>query len=102
MVDLTDLKKKLDTHDMYGMIDAMPAHLAEGMSLAEDVMLGHLEMEAFQNIVLAGMGGSAIAGDLVRSHLQAVMELPFIISRNYCPPAFVNKKTLVICSSYSG
>src|SRR5512140_2140957 len=99
MVDILSLKKNLDSKDMYRMIADMPHHLDEGMQIGGDVDLGHLEMETFQSVVVAGMGGSAIAGDLIKSYLLNSMEIPFIVCRHYKLPAFVNKKTLVICSS---
>jgi glucose/mannose-6-phosphate isomerase len=54
------------------------------------------------NIVLAGLGGSAIGGDLVRSYILAHGDVPFAINRTYNLPGFVNEKSLVIASSYSG
>ena len=102
MADIQDLRKNLDSHDMYRMIADMPNNLEDGVKIGQDVDLKHLEMETFQSIVIAGMGGSAIAGDLIKSYLWDVTEVPIIVCRHYKLPAFVNKKTLVICSSYSG
>jgi glucose/mannose-6-phosphate isomerase len=55
-----------------------------------------------ENIVLTGLGGSAIGGDLLRSYLAEELEVPFLINRHYILPAFVNAKSLVVVSSYSG
>jgi len=54
------------------------------------------------NVVVAGMGGSALAGLLVKSWLRSEMTLPFEVVRTYDLPAYVNKSTLLIISSYSG
>jgi len=54
------------------------------------------------NIVFAGMGGSAIAGDLVRDWLDAEMRIPMEAVRGYHLPAYINEKTLVFLISYSG
>src|SRR5947208_7443086 len=54
----------------------------------------------FENIVFAGMGGSALAALLSRS--WPGHKLPFEISRQYHIPAYVSDKTLFIASSYSG
>lgn len=102
MLDILELKNALDSHDMYRMIVDMPLHLEEGMIIGQNVVLKNLEIETFQSIVVSGMGGSAIAGDLIKSYLIDAMEIPFMVCRHYKLPAFVNKKTLVICSSYSG
>ncbi|MDZ7744427.1 MAG: bifunctional phosphoglucose/phosphomannose isomerase [Candidatus Saccharibacteria bacterium] len=52
------------------------------------------------NIVFAGMGGSALAATLSLS--WPGYNLPFEICRNYDVPAYVSDKTLFIASSYSG
>lgn len=57
---------------------------------------------SIQNIVLAGMGGSALAGLLVRDWLDDELSIPLIITRDYSLPKFVSENTLVIVSSYSG
>ena len=54
------------------------------------------------NIVLTGLGGSAIGGDLLRSYLAKDLAVPFVVNRNYTLPEFVDQQTLVIVSSYSG
>jgi glucose/mannose-6-phosphate isomerase len=102
MLDILNLKNSLDSHDMYRMIADMPRHLDEGMIIGQDVDLKNLEIETFHSIVVSGMGGSAIAGDLIKVYLMDAAEIPFIVCRHYKLPAFVNKKTLVVCSSYSG
>lgn len=54
------------------------------------------------NIVVAGMGGSALAAVLVKSWLKSELVEPLEIVRTYDLPAYVDKDTLVIASSYSG
>ena len=54
------------------------------------------------NIVLAGMGGSAIGGDLLRTYLSQKLRIPFIVNRDYTLPSFVDRNSLIIISSYSG
>lgn len=52
------------------------------------------------NVVLAGMGGSALPGVFLGS--WPTLTEPFEICRNYTLPAYVDQDTLVIVSSYSG
>lgn len=54
------------------------------------------------SIVVTGLGGSAIGGDLVRSYLADELKIPFFINRNYTLPKYVCSETLVVVSSYSG
>lgn len=55
-----------------------------------------------EKVVLAGMGGSALAGLLVRDWLGSRLTVPFEVVRGYDLPAYVDDHTLVIASSYSG
>jgi len=54
------------------------------------------------NVVVAGMGGSALAALLVKSWLKSELTEPFEVVRTYDLPSYVNQNTLVIASSYSG
>lgn len=102
MDEIGELKKRYDAYDMFGMISAMPDHLEQGVDIGDRANLMGLESETFGSVVLAGMGGSAIGGDLLKSLFISDIEIPFVVQRHYRMPKFVNKKTLVICSSYSG
>ncbi|MCG3259078.1 MAG: bifunctional phosphoglucose/phosphomannose isomerase [Candidatus Heimdallarchaeota archaeon] len=54
------------------------------------------------NIVVCGMGGSAIAGDYLSCLLKNELKIPILVNRDYYLPAFSNSSTLIICVSYSG
>ena len=57
----------------------------------------------FENILISGMGGSAIAGDLLAAYLAKSCPLPIFSHRDYGIPAWVSaEKTLVIACSHSG
>jgi glucose/mannose-6-phosphate isomerase len=56
----------------------------------------------FQNIIYLGMGGSAIAGDIINEVLYDDLKLPMQIIRGYEVPGYCSESTLVIASSYSG
>lgn len=60
----------------------------------------NLNFEGIQNIVLSGMGGSALPGLFLNSWPK--LKVPFEISRSYNVPLYVNENTLFISSSYSG
>jgi len=53
-------------------------------------------------IIVLGMGGSAIGADMAGSYLEKSCRVPVIVSRDYDLPAYVDKDTLIIASSYSG
>jgi glucose/mannose-6-phosphate isomerase len=102
MTIAADVAKRIDPDDMYGKIVAFPKQLREGFSLPTKGDLSPLKDAKFSNIVVAGMGGSAIGGDILRSYLAEEISVPVYINRNYGLPAFVSKDTLMIASSYSG
>jgi glucose/mannose-6-phosphate isomerase len=58
--------------------------------------------EDIDNVVITGMGGAAIAGDMIRSLCEDSAPFPVLMNRSYSLPSFVNHRTLVIILSYSG
>ncbi|MDP2631205.1 MAG: bifunctional phosphoglucose/phosphomannose isomerase, partial [Candidatus Uhrbacteria bacterium] len=54
------------------------------------------------NVVLVGMGGSALGSHILESVFFSRIKVPFTIVRGYSVPASVTSKTLVILSSFSG
>jgi glucose/mannose-6-phosphate isomerase len=55
-----------------------------------------------KNIVINGMGGSAIGGHIIKSLYKNEMKIPFDVTSSYSLPENINKDSLVILSSYSG
>lgn len=58
--------------------------------------------DGISNVVVAGMGGSAIGGDVLRCCLNFQASVPVIVSRDYHLPGFVGQDSLVLAASYSG
>ncbi|MFH1361418.1 MAG: bifunctional phosphoglucose/phosphomannose isomerase [bacterium] len=58
--------------------------------------------QKIKNIVISGMGGSAIAGDIVAALFWDKVCLPIFVERGYHLPAFVDASSLVFILSYSG
>jgi glucose/mannose-6-phosphate isomerase len=99
-VDSSELGK-LDPEDMLARIHEMPWQCQQAWQMAEDFNLpGHYS--DINKVVVIGMGGSAIGGDLVSSLVAPEARIPVIVHRGYDLPAFVDGDTLVIASSYSG
>lgn len=72
---------------------------SEGLYKSADITLNK---ERIQNILYLGMGGSAIAGDLMKDIFFDELTIPMTVVRGYSAPAYCSKSTLVIVSSYSG
>ena len=94
--------KKIDKDGMYRLILDFPAQLVYALKISKKVDLKKINSKRIENIIVAGMGGSAIGGDLVRSYLTEEIDLPFFVCKNYTLPKFVSPKSLIFVSSYSG
>jgi glucose/mannose-6-phosphate isomerase len=93
--------KRIDPKGMYQWIADFPKQVEEAVQIGKQATM-KLNVKGVQNIVLTGLGGSAIGGDLLRSYLTEELKIPFFVNRYYALPEFVGKNTLVIVSSYSG
>jgi glucose/mannose-6-phosphate isomerase len=91
----------IDPSGMYRLIKDFPVQAREAVDIGRDAVV-KLRVSGIKAIVLSGLGGSAIGGDLLKSFLASELKVPFIVNRHYTLPAFVDKDTLVIISSYSG
>jgi glucose/mannose-6-phosphate isomerase len=101
MANLDDLEV-LQT-DRAGMLDLLlevPEHLHTAGRLGLSIDLpSKADVRA---IVVTGLGGSGIGGDLLRSYLHPTCRVPIWVNRQYALPAFVGPTTLVCAISYSG
>ena len=94
--------KQYDAENMLHLLCAFSEQCQRGWEIAEALQLDRCDERMPNNIVIAGMGGSAIGGDLVKAVLGNQSLLPIIVHRNYTLPAFVTSQTLLIAVSYSG
>ena len=91
----------LDPAHMLAEIDALPDQLADAWALGQRQALG--DISGIRQIVLAGMGGSAIGADLLAAYAAPLASVPLIVWRDYDLPAFaLNQETLVVACSHSG
>ena len=99
--DINEIKN-IDQNGMYDLIYRFPSQFEDALNITEAANLPDWNTNQIKSIVVAGLGGSAIGGDLVRSYLAEKLNLPFFICRNYTLPNFVDESSLVFISSYSG
>jgi len=102
-MNLDDLEffKKIDTQDMHGQISELPDQLQRAWEKGWAQPLP--DFKDIQNIVLAGVGDSAVPADLAAASVSSSIHIPLAVHRNYGLPASAsNKQTLVICISHSG
>ena len=103
MMDLDNLEiyRQYDPDGMVRHLHGLPQQCRQAWEKADKFALP-TGFKDIDKIVICGMGGSAIGGDLLRS-LTAELSQPLVfVHRGYDLPAFVDAKTLVIASSYSG
>lgn len=90
---------RLDPGGMLGLVRHLGAMTAEGWEAASDLLPTPVSPRA---VVVSGMGGSGIGGDLLRALLAPIAAVPVVVVKDYRLPAFVGRDTLVFACSYSG
>jgi len=100
-LDDHNLFENLDTKGMLNEIRSMPSQLEQSWTLGESNPIPeHID---FSQIVIAGMGGSAIGADILQSLVFSECKIPVSVIRGYHLPEWARgKETLVVCSSHSG
>jgi glucose/mannose-6-phosphate isomerase len=100
-LDNPQLFRDTDPEDMLARVSELPQQCRDAWANAQSLQFPD-EYRQAEAVVILGMGGSAIGGDLLRTLLENECSVPIIVNRDYTIPAFVNKRTLAIASSYSG
>ncbi|MCX5679641.1 MAG: bifunctional phosphoglucose/phosphomannose isomerase [Candidatus Omnitrophica bacterium] len=101
-LDSAKLLEKYDVSDMLKLIESFPKQVKEAAEIGLRFKLPDTYRCEYVNIVCAGLGGSAIGADIMRSYAADEARMPISVCRNYTLPNFVGKTSLVIVSSYSG
>ena len=101
VLDDPQIYRELDPSGMAGRLSDAPRQVLAGWSCARATPLGGLE-GIFDHLVIAGMGGSAIAGDLVADLASLKEGLPVTVVRDFRIPFTLNERTLMVACSYSG
>jgi len=100
---LDDVKKikKLDSKNMLGSLESLYYQIEEVFEIAKKMKLSG-EYKKANRILVMGMGGSALGAHIIKTFNFDSLKLPLEIINGYHLPAYADKNTLVICSSYSG
>jgi glucose/mannose-6-phosphate isomerase len=97
----------LDEPDRFGEVDpagALADLEAAGAAWTEAGTLAVPEpdLAGVSAVVVAGVGGSGIAGDVVAALAGPVLDMPIVVHKGYGLPAFAGPRTLVVAVSHSG
>lgn len=83
------------------LIENFPQQLKEALTIGAGLTLP-ARPDNIEEIVIFGMGGSGIGGNFVQSLVFDECTVPVHVLKGYEVPAFTDKNTFVIISSYSG
>lgn len=100
-LDSLDEIKKFDEKAVLSSIKMLPQQATQAWEEINDLKFSK-NLAGAKNIVVCGMGGSALGGRVVDSFVEKKIRAPIEIFTQYFVPNYVNRDTLVILSSYSG
>ena len=102
MIDLGNAEalRAADPQDMLGAVAGLPQHCRQAYDSARSIDLP--SAEGITAMTFCGMGGSAVAGDVLRGAFRDDLRVPVEVNRSPYLPAYAGPDTLVVISSYSG
>lgn len=92
---------RLDTLDMFGAAASLGTQVAAARDIANAVE-GLPSADGVNSVVVLGMGGSGIGGDLLAAATGSTLPVPVVVPKGYAAPEFVGPDTLVFAVSFSG
>ena len=101
VIESVERIRAADREDMLGRIKELPKQIRDAWAIAAKASIPPAYGDV-HSIVVAGMGGSAIGGDLAAALLEGELKVPMSVHRDYGLPGYVGRDSLVIASSYSG
>lgn len=101
VIETVDAIRRADVSNMLDRIKELPKQLRDARTITRAATLPPHYGDVRQIVVL-GMGGSAIGADLAAALLAGELKVPMSVHRDYGLPAYVGRDTLVIASSFSG
>ena len=100
MLDDLELISKIDKSGMLDTLAQFPEQIKETIVIVNSTELARILK--IDNMIVNGMGGSAISGDIIQHFFRDVLEIPIFVSSEYDLPKWANKDTLMLSQSYSG
>ena len=88
----------VDASDALGDVEATGAQWQEAARLHS----ARLDLDRFDSVVISGMGGSGIAGDVLWALSLQGYPRPIVVHKGYGVPPFTGPRTLVVIFSHSG
>src|ERR1700710_492614 len=95
------MDERLDTQGMFNLAAALPEQVFDAAVRARG-LTDLPDRERIEHVVVLGMGGSGVAGDILSAAAGPFLPVPVIVSKGYELPAFVGETSLVFAVSFSG
>lgn len=92
---------KIDLQNVLGSVEALAMQCKHAWEQTKSIDVPD-EYRRVENVAMCGMGGSGLGARVIESVYAKQLKIPLVRVNTYDLPGFVNEKTLVICSSYSG
>ncbi|HEY6905965.1 MAG TPA: bifunctional phosphoglucose/phosphomannose isomerase [Ignavibacteriaceae bacterium] len=99
-MNIIDYVIKYDPQDQFTVLKESYTQIESAWK--NEIDIKSLKNKKFKNIIVSGLGGSAISGDLMLNFLRDELSLPFFVNRSYNLPGYADENTLLCISSYSG
>jgi glucose/mannose-6-phosphate isomerase len=87
-------------YNMHALIYDLPEQISDASQLPLNIR--PIAISKINSIVIAGMGGSGIGGEIIKALLSQTIKIPIITIKDYELPSFAGNKTLYFAVSYSG
>ncbi|HEX9817303.1 MAG TPA: bifunctional phosphoglucose/phosphomannose isomerase, partial [Patescibacteria group bacterium] len=100
ILDFREQMAQLDKQNALGSIEALADQVKHAWEAIQAIEFSF--PDDLDNVVVAGMGGSALGADVFKHLFADQLDVPFEIYNGYNLPAYVDDETLVVLSSYSG
>lgn len=101
LLDRPDAFRLLDPSGMIRKVMDLPLQCRDARRRVQEAR-PRLDVRGVRQVLVTGLGGSAIGGDILRGLVSRAARVPVSVNRHYVLPAWVGRETLVVASSYSG
>ena len=100
-LDNVEAFERYDKGKILATIRLLPDQIEQAWENLKDIQIPK-DYHDVENVVICGMGGSALGGRIVDSLMANRVFVPIEVFTEYDIPNYVNSRSLVILTSYSG
>ena len=94
--------EKIDRSKMRKLLLEFPLQCKKAIQIGDNLNIPKNYFQKRRGIVICGMGGSAIGGEILKTLLSKKIKVPIFVNRDYALPQYIDEKILVFTVSYSG